>query len=99
MIVEHLAWQWLFWLPLVVIAVAAFCTWRFVPESPVRIPGRPSWLAAILMSVGISTLLIAVSQTTAWGLGLVSDVRTVRRRRTGLLCVGHGRVDEFLSST
>jgi EmrB/QacA subfamily drug resistance transporter len=66
-IVEHLGWQWLFWLPLVVIAVAAFCTWRFVPESPVRIPGRPSWLAAVLMSVGISTLLIAVSQTTAWG--------------------------------
>ena len=66
-IVEHLGWQWLFWLPLVVIAVAAFCTWRFVPESPVRIPGRPSWLAAILMSVGISTVLIAVSQTTAWG--------------------------------
>ncbi|HEX6761577.1 MAG TPA: MFS transporter [Gaiellaceae bacterium] len=67
LIVEHLSWQWLFWFPLVVIVAAAFCTWRFVPESPVRTPGRPSWLAAALMSVGISTVLIAVSQTTAWG--------------------------------
>ena len=67
LIVEHLSWQWLFWFPLVVIIVAAFCTWRFVPESPVRIPGRPSWLAAALMSLGISTVLIAVSQTTVWG--------------------------------
>jgi EmrB/QacA subfamily drug resistance transporter len=66
-IVEHLGWQWLFWLPLVVVAAAAFCTWRFVPESPVRIPGRPSWPAAVLMSVGISTVLIAVSQTAVWG--------------------------------
>ncbi len=82
LIVEHLGWQWLFWLPLVVIAVAAFCTWRFVPESPVRIPGRPSWLAAILMSVGISTLLIAVSQTTAWGW---TSSRTFALFATGVL--------------
>ena len=39
-IVEHLSWHWLFWLPLVLIVVAAVCTWRFVPESPVRVPGR-----------------------------------------------------------
>ena len=69
LIVEHLSWQWLFWLPLPVIVVAAFCTWRFVPESPVRIPGRPSWLAAVLMSIGISTVLIGVSQSAVWGWG------------------------------
>lgn len=69
LIVEHLPWQWLFWLTLVVIVVAAFCTWRFVPESPVRVPGRLNWPAAILMSVGISTVLIAISYTTTWGWG------------------------------
>ena len=68
-IVEHLAWQWMFWLTLVVVAVAAFCTWRFVPESPVRVPGRLNWPAAILMGVGISTVLIAISYTTTWGWG------------------------------
>jgi EmrB/QacA subfamily drug resistance transporter len=67
LIVEHLSWQWLFWLPLPVIVVATFCTWRFVPESPVRVPGRINWLAAALMSAGITLVLVAVSETTSWG--------------------------------
>jgi EmrB/QacA subfamily drug resistance transporter len=66
-VVEHLSWNWLFWAPLVVILVATFCTWRFVPESPVRVPGRINWLAAALMGAGISIVLLAVSETTAWG--------------------------------
>ncbi len=44
-------------------------TWRFVPESPVRAPGRVNWLSATLMSVGMCCLLIAVAQTTVWGWG------------------------------
>ncbi|HZQ04687.1 MAG TPA: MFS transporter [Gaiellaceae bacterium] len=69
LIVEHLAWQWLFWMPLIVIVVAAVCTWRFVPESPVRVPGRVNWLAAVLMSTGICAVLLAISEATAWGWG------------------------------
>jgi len=68
-IVEHLSWHWLFWLPLVLIVAAAICTWRFVPESPVRVPGRINWPAAALMSIGMTLVLIAVSETTAWGWG------------------------------
>src|SRR5271170_898467 len=48
-IVQNLSWQWLFWIPLAVIVVAAVCTWRFIPESPVRVPGRVNWLAVALM--------------------------------------------------
>jgi MFS family permease len=73
-IVEHLSWNWLFWLPLVVIVLAAVCTWRFVPESPVRVPGRINWLAAVLMTVGISTVLIGISQTTVWGWGSIKTI-------------------------
>jgi len=69
LIVEHLPWQWLFWMPLAVVVVAAIGTWRFVPESPVRVPGRLNWPAAILMSVGISTVLIGISYATTWGWG------------------------------
>ena len=68
-IVEHLSWHWLFWLPLVLIVAAAICTWRYVPESPVRVPGRINWPAAALMSIGMTLVLIAVSETTAWGWG------------------------------
>jgi MFS family permease len=42
-------------------------TWRFIPESPIRVPGRINWLAAILMTIGISSVLLAISQTTSWG--------------------------------
>ena len=73
-IVEHLSWHWLFWLPLVVIVVAAVGTWRFVPESPVRVPGRINWPAAVLMSSGMTLVLIAISETTTWGWGSAKTI-------------------------
>ena len=69
LIVQHLSWHWLFWIPLATTIIAAFCTWRFIPESPVRAPGRVNWLAATLMSVAMCAVLIAVSETTTWGWG------------------------------
>ncbi|HSR93224.1 MAG TPA: MFS transporter, partial [Solirubrobacterales bacterium] len=66
-IIEHLDYHWLFWIPLVAIVLAAVATWRVVPESPVRTPGRVNWLAAALMTIGLSSVLLAISQTTTWG--------------------------------
>jgi EmrB/QacA subfamily drug resistance transporter len=68
-IIEHLSYHWLFWIPLIAILIAAVATWRLVPESPVRLPGRVNWLAAVLMSIGLSALLLAISETTTWGWG------------------------------
>jgi MFS family permease len=59
---------------------AAICTWRFVPESPVRVPGRVNWLAASLMTAGFCCMLIAISETTTWGWGSAKTL--------GLLAVG-----------
>jgi EmrB/QacA subfamily drug resistance transporter len=64
---EHLSWHWVFWLPLPIMVAAAACAWRYIPESPVRAPGRVNWAAAALMSAGLSAVLIAIAQTTAWG--------------------------------
>ena len=69
LVVEHLSWHWLFWIPLVVIVLAAVATWRFIPESSARVPGSINWLAAALMSIGISAALLAVSEATVWGWG------------------------------
>ncbi len=80
LIVEHLSWHWLFWIPLVITMIAAAATWRYIPESPVRVPGRVNWLAASLMTVGISLVLIAISETTTWGWGSPKTL--------GLLAVG-----------
>src|SRR6201996_2748265 len=66
---EHLGWHWLFWIPLVVTLIAAACTWRWIPESPIRAPGRVNWLAALVMTIGMSLLLIGIAQTTTWGWG------------------------------
>ncbi len=79
-ILQHLSWHWLFWIPLFVIVVAALFTWRFVPESPVRVPGRINWGAAALMTVGISAALLAVSEATVWSWGSVKTL--------GLLAAG-----------
>ncbi len=68
-IIDHLDYHWLFWIPLVAVVTAAVATWRLVPESPVRVPGRINWLAGALMTIGLSAILLAISETTTWGWG------------------------------
>jgi MFS family permease len=68
-VIEHLDYHWLYWIPLVMILLGAFFTWRLVPESPERVPGKINWPAALLMTIGISAVLLAVSETTTWGWG------------------------------
>jgi EmrB/QacA subfamily drug resistance transporter len=68
-IVSHLDYHWLFWIPMVITVIAAVCAQMFVPESPVRTPGRISWLAAVLLSGWLVALLVAVSEAPLWGWG------------------------------
>jgi EmrB/QacA subfamily drug resistance transporter len=69
LIAEHLNWHWLFWIPFFALVAAVVLTWRFVPESPVRTPGRVNWLSGVLMGVGLTAILLAVSEATDWGWG------------------------------
>jgi uncharacterized membrane protein len=41
-IVDALGYRWLFWLPMILTVVATAGAVLFVPESPVRSPGRIS---------------------------------------------------------
>ncbi len=83
---EHLSWHWLFWIPLPAMMLAAVCTWRYIPESRVRSPGRVNWAAAALLTTGMSGLLLAIAQTTAWGW---TDPRTLALLVAGLaVCAG-----------
>jgi EmrB/QacA subfamily drug resistance transporter len=66
-IVDVLDYHWLFWLPLILTVAAAVCAIAFVPESPVRTPGRISWLPALLLSAWLVGLLVALSEAPAWG--------------------------------
>ncbi len=66
-IVLHLNYHWLFWFPLIIALVAAVCAYFFVPESPVRTPGKISWVGAVLLSGWLVALLLGVSQAPTWG--------------------------------
>jgi EmrB/QacA subfamily drug resistance transporter len=65
-IVDHLSFHFLFWLPLIPLVVTTVLTHVFVPESPVRVPGRVNWLGALLMSSGLAAVLVAVSEAPLW---------------------------------
>ncbi|HUD76889.1 MAG TPA: MFS transporter [Streptosporangiaceae bacterium] len=68
-IVDALGYRWLFWLPMILTIVAAVSAVLFVPESPVRTPGRISWLPALLLSAWLVALLVALSEAPDWGWG------------------------------
>jgi EmrB/QacA subfamily drug resistance transporter len=68
-IVDHLDYHYLFWLPLVLLVPATVLIYLFVPESPVRTKGTVNWTGAVLMSIGLAALLVAVSQAPVWGWG------------------------------
>ena len=68
-IVDHLGWQSIFWLGFALCLAATVAAWAFVPESPVRSPGRVDWAGAALLSGGLVALLLAISQGRVWGWG------------------------------
>ena len=66
-IIEHLTWHWLFWVPLAMAIVTLAATIRYIPESPVRSPGRVNVGAALTLSSWLVALLLGVSQGGHWG--------------------------------
>jgi EmrB/QacA subfamily drug resistance transporter len=68
-IVDHFAYEWIFWFGFVVVAVAIVATHLFVPESPVKSPARIDFAGAALLSGGLVCLLLAVSEGNRRGWG------------------------------
>jgi EmrB/QacA subfamily drug resistance transporter len=68
-IVQALGWRWLFWIPLIIVTLAAVMVRRYIPESPNRVPGRIDWLAATLLSGWLIALLLPLSAGRSWGWG------------------------------
>jgi MFS family permease len=73
-IVDHLAYEWIFWLALTFVAVAIVATHLFVPESPVKSPAKVDWLGAGLLSGGLVSLLFALSEANRWGWGSAQEI-------------------------
>jgi EmrB/QacA subfamily drug resistance transporter len=66
-LVDHVGVAWIFWLSVVATVIAALATWRYVPESPVRVPGRIDWAGGALLSGALVPLLLGVSEGNSWG--------------------------------
>lgn len=66
-ILENLHWAWLFWIGAVPVVAALLLVWRLLPESPVKTPSRVDWWGALTLSLGLSALLVALSEGERWG--------------------------------
>lgn len=68
-IVDHASVTWIFWLGAITTALALFFVHRYVPRSTQRSPARLDIGGALLLSLALSAVLVAVSQGNAWGWG------------------------------
>ena len=66
-IIDALSIHWLFWIPLVLIVIATVMAILFVPESPIKTPGRINWSGAALLSAWLTALLVGISEGSEWG--------------------------------
>jgi EmrB/QacA subfamily drug resistance transporter len=68
-LVDGPGYHWIFWVGAVMGVLATVTTRLFVPESPVRTPGRVDLPGAGILAVGLTALLIAISRGADWGWG------------------------------
>jgi MFS family permease len=81
-LVDGPGFHWIFWLAAVMGAGATVTTHLFVPESPVRSPGRVDVAGAAILAVGLTALLIAISRGAQWGWGSASTVGLIAAGRS-----------------
>ena len=86
-IVDAFSYHWLFWFPLVLVVIATIATVFFVPESPVKVPGRVNWVGAVLLSAWLVCLLVGDQPGLDVGLGRPAHHRPVRSLPHVLLVV------------
>ncbi|MBL7626380.1 MFS transporter [Frankia sp. CN6] len=66
-LVDTLSWHWLFWVPLIVSALALVATIVVIPESRVRASGSVNLPAALALAAWLLALLLGLSKGTSWG--------------------------------
>lgn len=66
-IVDHLGYQWLFWLPAGLIGAVTVAAVVAVPDSTMRANRPVSWGGGLLLASWLVTLLLGASQGPTWG--------------------------------
>ena len=86
LIVDNTSWRWIFGVGAAAVAIAIVLVRRFIPESPVRSSARIDVPGAVLLSVVLVTLLVALSEGGSWGwtspatVGMLVDIRVLAER-------------------
>jgi EmrB/QacA subfamily drug resistance transporter len=69
LILDNLSWRWVFVIAAVAVGGAVAMVWRFVPESPIRTESRVDVPGALLLSLALGSLLLGITEGSAWGWG------------------------------
>jgi EmrB/QacA subfamily drug resistance transporter len=67
LLVDQASYHWIFWVSAAMGGVTTITTLKYVPESPVRTPGKVDLLGGVILAMGLSGVLIAVSRANEWG--------------------------------
>jgi MFS family permease len=67
LIYEHLGWQAIFWGSAAIGVALIVAVLAIVPESAIRTRGRFDYLGAVLLSIALTSLLLAISKGGTWG--------------------------------
>jgi len=73
-LVDGPGYHWIFWTAAAMGVIATITTVLFVPESPVRTPGRVDFAGAGILAAGLTALLLGISRGSDWGWGSASTL-------------------------
>jgi EmrB/QacA subfamily drug resistance transporter len=85
LLVDHASYHWIFWMGAAMAVVAAVSVELFIPESPVRTPGKVDLRGAVVLGVGLVLPMIAIARANVWGWGAG---RTLGLIAAGLVILG-----------
>lgn len=80
LVIQYSSYQLIFWLPLLAVVPAIVMAKVYIPASPEQEGGSINWGSALLMSTGLSLVLIAITEAVSWGWGSPKTI--------GLISVG-----------
>jgi EmrB/QacA subfamily drug resistance transporter len=81
-IVDNADLAWLFWPGAAMAGVTALAAMRVIPPSPTAGRARIDWAGAAILSVGLASILVAISRANDWGWG---SPRTIGLLGLGLI--------------
>jgi EmrB/QacA subfamily drug resistance transporter len=67
LIIDNISWRYLFIVGAVPVGISALLVHRYIPESPIKTPTRVDVRGAVLLSLGLISLLLALTEGETWG--------------------------------